>query len=245
MRVTIPTTGSRGDVLQRPRHPYTRALLSSIPRPDPRHRRLISAPLGEIPSAVDRPTGCHYHPRCPLAMPICAIEYPALELKAGLLDSLGRSAEAVRIRRHAETLAGGRPPEPAGEEVVTGVYLKPFGGNATLTLTAEPESPPAAIFLDHRAISALRPSGVVDFEGRRVDTVTEGMMVEPGQWVRCVDVQANRVVVRPVADTNPTDLLQAADTTLYRAKGDGKGRDAMFDRLASGDFDQTGPASTN
>jgi diguanylate cyclase (GGDEF)-like protein len=47
------------------------------------------------------------------------------------------------------------------------------------------------------------------------------------------------VVERPVADTNPTDLLQAADTTLYRAKGDGKGRYAMFDRLAGGDFDQT------
>jgi membrane-bound serine protease (ClpP class) len=61
-----------------------------------------------------------------------------------------------------------------------------------------------------RAISALRPSGVVDFEGRRVDTVTEGMMVEPGQWVRCVDVQANRVVVRPVDKPN-LDTLETAD----------------------------------
>ena len=57
---------------------------------------------------------------------------------------------------------------------------------------------------------ALRPSGVVDFEGRRVDTVTEGMMVEPGQWVRCVDVQANRVVVRPVDKPN-LDTLETAD----------------------------------
>jgi membrane-bound ClpP family serine protease len=61
-----------------------------------------------------------------------------------------------------------------------------------------------------RAISALRPSGVVDFDGRRVDTVTEGMMVEPGQWVRCVDVQANRVVVRPVDKPN-LDTLETAD----------------------------------
>jgi oligopeptide/dipeptide ABC transporter ATP-binding protein len=63
-------------------HPYTGALLSSIPRPNPRERRLVSAPLGEIPSAIDRPSGCHYHARCPLAMPICRVEYPRLELKA-------------------------------------------------------------------------------------------------------------------------------------------------------------------
>jgi len=51
-----------------------------------------------------------------------------------------------------------------------------------------------------RTISALRPAGVVDFEGRRVDTVTEGIMVNPGQLVRCIDVQAGRVVVRPVEE---------------------------------------------
>ena len=61
-----------------------------------------------------------------------------------------------------------------------------------------------------RALSPLRPSGVVDFEGRRVDTVTEGMMVEPGQWVRCVDVQGNRVVVRPVDKPN-LDTLETVD----------------------------------
>jgi membrane-bound ClpP family serine protease len=49
-----------------------------------------------------------------------------------------------------------------------------------------------------RALSALRPSGVVDFDGRRVDTLTEGMPVEAGQWVRCIEVRAGKVVVRPV-----------------------------------------------
>src|SRR5436305_9318394 len=48
-----------------------------------------------------------------------------------------------------------------------------------------------------RTLSWLRPGGVVDFDGRRVDALTEGMMVEPGQWVRCVDVQAGKVIVRP------------------------------------------------
>jgi membrane-bound serine protease (ClpP class) len=54
-----------------------------------------------------------------------------------------------------------------------------------------------------RAISALRPAGVVDFDGKRIDTITEGMMVEPGQWVRCIDVHTGKVIVRPI---DPPDL---------------------------------------
>lgn len=60
-----------------------------------------------------------------------------------------------------------------------------------------------------RTLSPLRPAGVVDFDGRRVDTITEGMMVEPGQWVRCVDVRAGKVVVRPVERPNLDDLETA------------------------------------
>jgi len=48
-----------------------------------------------------------------------------------------------------------------------------------------------------RTISPLRPSGVAVFDGRRIDVITEGLMVEPGQWVKCVDVRANKVIVRP------------------------------------------------
>ena len=63
-----------------------------------------------------------------------------------------------------------------------------------------------------RAISTLRPSGITDFDGRRVDTITEGMMVEPGQWVRCVDVKAGKVIVRPVEKPNLGDL----ETAVFR-----------------------------
>jgi membrane-bound serine protease (ClpP class) len=63
-----------------------------------------------------------------------------------------------------------------------------------------------------RALSALRPAGVVDFDGRRVDTITEGMMVGPGQWVRCVDVRAGKVVVRPAEKPNLGDLETAVFT---------------------------------
>jgi hypothetical protein len=60
-----------------------------------------------------------------------------------------------------------------------------------------------------RALSALRPAGVVDFDGRRIDTITEGMMVEPGQWVRCIDVRAGKVIVRPVERPDLGDLETA------------------------------------
>jgi membrane-bound serine protease (ClpP class) len=60
-----------------------------------------------------------------------------------------------------------------------------------------------------RALSALRPAGVVDFDGRRIDTITEGMMVEAGQLVRCIDVKAGKVIVRPVDKPNLGDLETA------------------------------------
>jgi len=63
-----------------------------------------------------------------------------------------------------------------------------------------------------KTVSALRPSGVTDFDGRRVDTMSEGDMIEPGQWVRCMDVKAGKVIVRQVdrppdlGDMEPPDL---------------------------------------
>jgi membrane-bound serine protease (ClpP class) len=61
-----------------------------------------------------------------------------------------------------------------------------------------------------RAVSPLRPSGVAEFDGRRIDVITEGLMVEVGQWVKCVDVRANKVLVRP-ADKPTLDDFERAD----------------------------------
>ena len=55
-----------------------------------------------------------------------------------------------------------------------------------------------------KTLAPLRPAGVADFDGRRVDVITEGMMVEGGRWVRVIDVQAGKVIVRPVE--KPGDL---------------------------------------
>jgi peptide/nickel transport system ATP-binding protein len=61
-----------------PNHPYTQALLANVPRLDARKQRFEPV-KGEIPSPLDPPAGCHFHPRCPFAMPRCKAEAPALK----------------------------------------------------------------------------------------------------------------------------------------------------------------------
>jgi len=68
------------ELLNNPLHPYTKMLLSSVPVPDPKiaksRKRMI--PMGEIPSPLNPPPGCHFHPRCPYAMDICKRKVPHL-----------------------------------------------------------------------------------------------------------------------------------------------------------------------
>jgi oligopeptide/dipeptide ABC transporter ATP-binding protein len=74
----VVETGPTARILRSPQHPYTRALVDAIPLPDPA-RRLRHAPLaGEIPSPVDPPSGCAFHPRCPLVEAGCRVQVPEL-----------------------------------------------------------------------------------------------------------------------------------------------------------------------
>jgi oligopeptide transport system ATP-binding protein len=74
----IVELASRDEIYSNPRHPYTRALLSAIPQIDAGRRAERIAPAGEVPSALNPPTACSFHPRCPYAKDICKQVEPRL-----------------------------------------------------------------------------------------------------------------------------------------------------------------------
>jgi oligopeptide transport system ATP-binding protein len=81
----IVELADRDELYQAPKHPYTKALLSAIPIPDPkiekRRKRIILS--GDLPSPINIPSGCRFHTRCPMAQQICREVEPAFEAKEG------------------------------------------------------------------------------------------------------------------------------------------------------------------
>ena len=67
------------ELFEAPKHPYTEALLSAVPVPDPRARSTRIVMQGDVPNPADPPTGCYFHPRCSYAQDVCRIETPTLE----------------------------------------------------------------------------------------------------------------------------------------------------------------------
>jgi oligopeptide/dipeptide ABC transporter ATP-binding protein len=81
----VAEQGSKGTVYEHPRHPYSAALLSAAPAADPdaaaaRQRIILT---GDVPSPINPPSGCRFHPRCPKAQELCGQQDPTLESKAG------------------------------------------------------------------------------------------------------------------------------------------------------------------
>ncbi|MFP4330285.1 MAG: ABC transporter ATP-binding protein [Spirochaetaceae bacterium] len=74
----IAEVGETHQIFENPQHPYTRALLSAIPIPDPTKRQRPITLEGDVPSPVNPPTGCPFHTRCPYVMDRCVIEKPPL-----------------------------------------------------------------------------------------------------------------------------------------------------------------------
>lgn len=75
--------GTLEQVYRNPQHPYTQALLAAVPVPNPHARRAAPMPKGEIPSPINPPSGCRFHPRCPSAKEMCSLELPLLRAVPG------------------------------------------------------------------------------------------------------------------------------------------------------------------
>ena len=81
----IVELGPTERIFEEPRHPYTKALLASVPSLDPAERGSKPAALGDVPSPANPPPGCHYHPRCPVRLPDCSrLDPPVVEYADGM-----------------------------------------------------------------------------------------------------------------------------------------------------------------
>jgi oligopeptide/dipeptide ABC transporter ATP-binding protein len=107
----IVETGTTEQVIAHPIHPYTQALISVVPSPDPRHKTVRTVLKGERPDPVEIPTGCRFHPRCPLAFEKCGwnaeeVAEEIREFQKGIAERLrasisGRLSQAEDLRKRA------------------------------------------------------------------------------------------------------------------------------------------------
>lgn len=111
-----------------PLHPYTEALMSAVPQPDPRARKKRIVLEGELPSPAQPPSGCYFHPRCAYAQQVCTDEAPALEeIEPGHFARchFARTLHLQGALATLETTGGNRAPRPETPAAVAGAADAP------------------------------------------------------------------------------------------------------------------------
>jgi len=143
-------------------------------------------------------------------------------LGVGIILASGTTTEAVVA---IAALAVGLP--AAGYVAVAAYRRMSIGAELEEGVAAAPLSVPGAAGLDAlknrtgKTVSPMRPSGVVEFDGQRIDAMTEGVMLDAGVWVRCVEAKGGKVIVREmesppdVTDISP-DAKPAPDVPNIR-----------------------------
>ena len=145
------------DLFTRPRHPYTGALLSAVPLPDPdqsdaREQIIL---VGDVPSPISPPSGCRFHPRCPKAAPECVTSEPKLEPRLG--DAPAHVTACHLPMAAGENLADFHPTIGEEERVIEAAGLL-SGDDAEVAATIA-EAVPDAEAVPGNAAQAGQPEG--------------------------------------------------------------------------------------
>ena len=219
--------GPREEIFRNPRHPYTRALLSATPIADPTRPKERIKLEGELPSPINPPSGCPFHPRCPLAFERCSVDRPDLATKgpmavacwavdaAGNVDWTkaarpgGRVGPSGSVRRDRQAGVPGRRSRPApGEEVDEAAHLRRNVARRRVDRIDAAEAERRRVEMD-----ADEPSGAEvlgDEEGGLVDQALSGKRRGP-QRVAVVgaEVAVHRDRDRPSAPKSQRPALAA------------------------------------
>jgi oligopeptide transport system ATP-binding protein len=105
----IVEIATKDELFANPRHPYTRTLLSAIPRPDPHRKGGRQIPGGDVPSPMNPPAGCRFHTRCVFATDVCRTDDPALHMVGPNHQSACHHAEALPPADAADAVAAATP----------------------------------------------------------------------------------------------------------------------------------------